>query len=165
MAEDGHAELTDQRQRLGVDDIIAGALFYNNVLTSSLIHTQIAYATVNHELNSHSNNEPPNSQKIFMSNGHDLTPRYCLGRREYYALRPHSDHKRGITVNMQHCTVVVSSDHNGIPRCTLVISSRSVGAGLNRQLKAQYKNVLRKLVISSYPRDRHCGRDSPAQCT
>ena len=61
-------------RRVGVDDIIAGALVYNNVLTSSLIHTQIAYATVNHELNSHSNNEPPNSQKIFMSNGHDLTP-------------------------------------------------------------------------------------------
>ena len=55
-----------QRQRLGVDDIIAGTLFYNNVLTSSLIHTQFAYATVNHELNSHSNNEPP-SQKVFMS--------------------------------------------------------------------------------------------------
>ena len=108
---------------MGVDDIIAGALFYNNVLTSSLIHTQFAYATVNHELNSHSNNEPPNSQKIFMSNGHDLTPRYCLGRREYCALRPHSDHKRGITVSIQHCTVVVSSDHNSIPRCTLVISS------------------------------------------
>ena len=47
---DGHTELTDQRQRLGVDDIIAGALVYNNVLTSSLMHTQIAYATVNHEL-------------------------------------------------------------------------------------------------------------------
>ena len=108
---------------MGVDDIIDGALIYNNVLTSSLIHTQIAYATVNHELNSHSNNEPPNSQKIFMSNGHDLTPRYCLGRREYCALRPHSDHKRGITVSIQHCTVVVSSDHNSIQRCTLVISS------------------------------------------
>ena len=106
-----------------VDDIIAGALFYNNVLTSSLIHTQIAYATVDHELNSHSNNEPLNSQKIFMSNGHDLTPRYCLERREYCALRPHSDHKRGITVSIQHCTVVVSSDHNSIQRCTLVISS------------------------------------------
>ena len=50
-----------------VDDIIDGALIYNNVLTSSLILTQIAYATVNHEINSHSNNEPPNSQKVFMS--------------------------------------------------------------------------------------------------
>ena len=65
---DGHHRAhKSQRQRLGVDDIIAGALFYNNVLTSSLIHTQFAYATVNHELNSHSNNEPPNSQKVFMS--------------------------------------------------------------------------------------------------
>ena len=32
-----------------------------------LMHMQFAYATVNHKLNSHSNNEPPNSQKIFMS--------------------------------------------------------------------------------------------------
>ena len=63
---DTESSHTDQRRRLGVDDIIAGALFYNNVLTSSLIHTQFAYATVNHELNSHSNNEPP-SQKVFMS--------------------------------------------------------------------------------------------------
>ena len=44
---------------MGVDDIIAGALFYNNVLTSSLIHTQFAYATVNHDINPCSNNEPP----------------------------------------------------------------------------------------------------------
>ena len=123
MAEnDGHGEtLTESETKIRY--YRDGALIYNNVLTSSLIHTQIAYATVNHELNSHSNNEPPNSQKIFMSNGHDLTPRYCLGRREYCALRPHSDHKRGITVSIQHCTVVVSSDHNSIPRCTLVISS------------------------------------------
>ena len=64
---DTESSHTDQRRRLGVDDIIAGALFYNNVLTSSLIHTQFAYATVNHELNSHSNNEPPISQKVFMS--------------------------------------------------------------------------------------------------
>ena len=64
---DTESSHTDQRRRLGVDDIIVGALFYNNVLTSSLIHTQFAYATVNHELNSHSNNEPPNSQKIFLS--------------------------------------------------------------------------------------------------
>ena len=94
---------------------------------------------MNHELNSHSNNEPPNSQKIFMSNGHDLTPRYCLERREYCALRPHSDHKRGITVSIQHCTVVVSSDHNSIPRCTLVISSTITQAALTALPKSKAK--------------------------
>ena len=46
--------------RAGVVD----ALFY---VTSSLIHTQFAYATVNHDLNSCSNNEPPNSQRRFSS--------------------------------------------------------------------------------------------------
>ena len=55
---------------MGVDDIIVGALLYNNVLTSSLIHTQFAYATVNHNLNSYSNNEPPHSQKIVVSASH-----------------------------------------------------------------------------------------------
>ena len=40
------------------------ALFY---VTSSLIHTQFAYATVNHDLNSCSNNEQPNSQRKFSS--------------------------------------------------------------------------------------------------
>ena len=46
--------------RAGVVD----ALFY---VTSSLIHTQFAYATVNHDLNSCSNNEQPNSQRKFSS--------------------------------------------------------------------------------------------------
>ena len=155
---DGHTESSQsQRQRLGVDDIIDGALIYNNVLTSSLIHTQIAYATVNHELNSHSNNEPPNSQKIFMSNGHDLTPRYCLERREYCALRPHSDHKRGITVSIQHCTVVVSSDHNSIPRCTLVISSISHMAMWRKRLCRREAGA-EKLMTRSH------STKGPSQC-
>ena len=31
------------------------------------MHTQFAYATVNHDINSYSNNEPPNSQRQFTS--------------------------------------------------------------------------------------------------
>ena len=37
------------------------------IMTSFLIHTQFAYATVDHELNSCSNNEAPNSQRTFVS--------------------------------------------------------------------------------------------------
>ena len=36
-------------------------------ITSSLMHTQFAYATVNPDINSYSNNEPPNSQRQFTS--------------------------------------------------------------------------------------------------
>ena len=55
------------------------------IVTSSLIHTQFAYAAVNYNLNSYSNNEPPHtvrSQKVIVFDRHRSDPKVFIGRRE-----------------------------------------------------------------------------------
>ena len=52
------------------------------IVTSSLIYTQFSCATVNHNLNSYSNNEPSHSQKVIVFDRHRSDPKVFIGRRE-----------------------------------------------------------------------------------